>query len=424
MRFHPGLASSAQQAPASAGLQFQEYFESLSREAAQEQWGIILELRSRTDEDYAVLQEYLVRNGCAVLEGWLEAHPNASSMREVGLLTLRDILEDKPPASTGDAFAAVIVQRSISQIVSNNDHGVSAFAEWGTAVFPEDDYYQLRPVYGHLSSSYTISTSPAMHSTPRQVPIMDFSEFLESGSGFTSPINASALPDFTHSSALPLFDATQFNGLYPPVDPFYSVHTMDGGFDQVLNSYTASYADSELVLDLTPTPGLTGSTTVDGNGQVQTSFGLDPMEIMTSSHLDDSGSLCSKLKGTQSWAMLLAFLENKASSDSTGSPLSGTGDDLLSRFCVPKSTASNEVRSQSPTLPSQVRNSRFKEGIETHLLTPLSSGSVLFPEQAIMKGIANATKVMLSIGRIMCLRHVEEYLLSLVQVCGASREGI
>ena len=407
-------------------LHFQESFEPLGQAAAQEQWGLILELRSRTDEDYAVLQEYLVRNGCAVLEGWLEAHPSASSMREVGLLTLRDILEDTPPASTGDAFAAVIVQCSISQIVSNNDHGVSAFAEWGSAVFSGDEYHQLRQVYEHLSSSYTISTSSVMHSTPRQPPIMDFSEFLGNGSGFASTINSSVPSDFTQSSASLLFDTTQFNGLYPTVDPFYSFHTMAGDFDQELQSYTTSYTDSELLLDLTPPPGLPGSTTVDGTGHVQTSFGLEPMEIMTSLHLDDLGRLCSKLKGTQSWAMLLAFLENKASSDTTGPPLSGTGDDdLLSRFCVPKSTVANEGRSQSPTLPSQVRNSRFKEGIETHLLAPLSSGSTLFPEQAIMKGIANATKVMLSIGRIMCLRHVEEYLLSLVQVCGASsREGI
>ena len=196
------------------------------------------------------------------------------------------------------------------------------------------------------------------------------------------------------------------------MDPFYQGPTMEGGLEQMMSPYPTSYIDNQALLTFPLNPVFMGDPTVNGGIQTQSPIGLDPVTTGPSSYLGDAGNLCTKLKETQSWNTFMAFLKNTSQH-----PFFDTGGDLLSHFCVPKSGLPRESRPQSPTLPSQVRNSRFKEGIEAHLLAPLFSGSVIFLEDAIVKGIGNATKAMLAIGAIRCLRDVEEYLLSLDQVC-------
>lgn len=175
--------------------------------------------------------------------------------------------------------------------------------------------------------------------------------------------------------------------------------------------YVTSYMGPN-ALYITPDPMFMSGPTIGGSTLAPSSLGLGSTTDDSSSHLDGAGTPCVRLKGSQSWGVLMAFLES-----TMRHPFFDTGGDLLSHFCVPNIGLPYESRPQSPTLPSQVRNHRFKEGIETHLLAPLCPTSVYCLEDAIVKGVRSATKVMLSIGALRSLRHVEEYLLSLDQVC-------
>ena len=70
----------------------------------------------------------------------------------------------------------------------------------------------------------------------------------------------------------------------------------------------------------------------------------------------------------------------------------------------------------SQTSCSQVRNDRFREAIQLHLLLALAPEHISVIEDTVIEGIESATKLMLSMGVLRRLQHVQDYLLLLGQV--------
>ncbi|RYP61468.1 hypothetical protein DL769_007694 [Monosporascus sp. CRB-8-3] len=306
----------------------------LQQPTCHEQWDLLLELRNKTDGHYRAVKEYLDQENCIALSDWLDGYPTPSHMREVGLLTLRDIDQHKQPASIRDSFAAALVQYSVFEIRRKTDYAASssAFTEWSRILFSEVVWEQLNPVYEHLSSGYTSNNSPNVRKSPKPSSMSDPSEHRGSGAQFDGQlfehIGPSAPPQLLFST----FGMTAYDILGLPMDPAYpeQVNGRDHGLMPSFHETRHSNPLNQIVpyLTLSPAPPNIPPMMVSGV-QVelphQIPFGPALSDMVNNTRGSQPGPaglegahsdpLCYQLKGSQSWATILAYLDSKAGTD-------------------------------------------------------------------------------------------------------------
>ncbi|RYP44477.1 hypothetical protein DL768_009048 [Monosporascus sp. mg162] len=392
----------------------------LQQPTCHEQWDLLLELRNKTDMHYQAVKEYLAQEDCIALSDWLDGYPTSSHTREAGLLTLRDIGQDKPPASIGDSFAAALVQHSVFEIRLQRDYTASssAFTEWGRILFSEVVWEQLNPIYEHLLSY----NSPNVRKSPKPSSMSDPSEHLGSGAQFDHQTSERIGPPAPPQLSFPTFDMTSYGTLSVPTDPAYPelVSGRDHGLTSWFHETSHSTPLNQILPLLTLSPATPNIPLLMVSGvQVelpqQVSFGPTVPDVVNSTRGPQprsagfegahSDRLYYQLKGSQSWATIMAYLDSF-----------GSQNNILDQFSTPSTDRPDQNHNRGGTTsPSQVRADRFKGCVQFHLLDSFSRISTSGVEDAIVKGIESSAKVMLSIGSLSYLRHVEDYLLSLSQ---------
>ncbi|RYP89792.1 hypothetical protein DL770_004086 [Monosporascus sp. CRB-9-2] len=395
----------------------------MQQPACHEQWDLLLELRNKTDQHYRAVREYLDQEACIALSDWLDGYPTPSHMREVGLLTLRDIDQDKPPASIRDSFAAALVQHSVFEIRRQRDYTASssAFTEWGRILFSEVEWEQLNHIYEHLSSGCTSNNSPNVRNSPKPSSMADPSEHLGSGAQFDDQIFDRIGPPVPPQLSFPTFDMTTYDTPGLSMDPAYPEQASgrDHGLTPWFHETPHSTTLNQILPLLTLSPAAPNFSPLMVSGVQaellrQISFGPALPDMVNNTRGSQprpagfegvhSDRLCYKLKDSQSWATIMAYLDSF-----------GSQNNLLDKFSTPSTDRPDQNHSRGTTSPSRVRADRFKGRVQFHLLDSSSRILTSDVEDAIVKGIESSAKIMLSIGSLSCLRHVENYLLSLSQ---------
>ncbi|RYO91160.1 hypothetical protein DL764_008328 [Monosporascus ibericus] len=301
----------------------------LQQPTCHEQWDLLFELQNKMDRHYEAVKEYLDQKGCTGLSDLLDGYPTSSHMREVGLLTLRDIDQDKPPASIRDSFAAVLVQHSVFEIRRKRDYTASsAFREWGPILFSEVEREQLSPIYEHLSSGYTSNTSPNVRKSPKPSPMSDPSEHLGSGAQFDGQIFERIGPPAPSQPSFPTFDMTTYDTLDMSMDPAYpeQVSGSDHGLMPWFHETHHSTPLNQIPPLLTLSPAVPNFAPFMVSGlqvelaqqmpfgpalpdMVNNTRGSQPRPAELEAARPDR--LCYQLKNSQSWATITAYLESK-----------------------------------------------------------------------------------------------------------------
>ncbi|RYP63874.1 hypothetical protein DL771_009049 [Monosporascus sp. 5C6A] len=299
-----------------------------------ERWDLLLELRNKTDGHYKAVKEYLGQNYCVALPDWLDGYPTPSHMREVGLRALRDIDQDKPPASIGDSFAAALVQYSVFEIRLKTDYTASssALTEWGHILFSEVVWEQLSPVCEYLSSGYTSNNSPNVWKSPKPSSMSDPSEHLGSGAQFDG-IGLPAASQLSFST----FGTTSYDTLSLSMDPAYpeQMSGRDHGLMPLFHETPHFNTPIPNFPLLTLSPAALNFPPLMASGaqvELPQQMFFDPAlsDIVNNTRgpagLEDAHSdrLCYQLKNSRSWATIMAYLDSF-----------GTQNNLLDRFPIP-----------------------------------------------------------------------------------------
>ncbi|RYP13737.1 hypothetical protein DL765_006753 [Monosporascus sp. GIB2] len=300
----------------------------LQQPTCREQWDLLLELRNKIDGHYKAVKEFLDEEGCNALSDWLDGYPTPSQMREVGLLTLRDIDQGKPPASIGESFMAALVQYSVFDIRRKRacTASSSAFTEWGHILFSDVVWEQLSPVYERLSSGYTSNNSPSVRKSPKPSPSMsDPSEHLGTGAQFDDQLGERIGPLAPPQLSLTPFDMAPYDTISLPMDPSYQEQA--SGRDHGLMPFHAtplSTPFNQIPPFFAPPPAAPSFPPLMELSQ-QISFcpalldmanntrGAQPQPAgLEGAHSD---RLCYQLKGSQAWKTIMTYLDSKTDAD-------------------------------------------------------------------------------------------------------------
>ena len=276
-----------------------------------------------------MLKTYLIQNGCPVLSGWLDTHPTASSMREVGLLTLRDILHDKPPVCIRDTFAAILVQHCISKIVSGIDHTGYIFFEWSTDIFSKEEQERLRPVYEYVSSGYIPDKCQEVYIPPKELSKFDTSVYLGTGAQFNDQTLSFAPGEFTqelgqttpppHISPL-IYGMTMFGDPNPSIGTLYSCQLPIAYKNTSTNNHIPFCPPTSMSLGHSPSPLITSDSSAQLASHSQMHIPPNSPILGPESYNIQSDSLCTKLKKSRSWATLMTYLAGENSTNYSTNP--------------------------------------------------------------------------------------------------------
>lgn len=245
-------------------------------------------------------------------------------MREVGLLTLRDILHDKPPVCIRDTFAAIIVQHSISKIVSGIDHTGYIFFEWSTDIFSKEEQQRLRLVYEYVSSGYIPDKLQEVPIPPKELPKFDTSAYLGTGAQFNDQTLPFAPGEFTqefsqtapppHLSPL-IYGMAMFGGPNPSIGALYPDQLPIAYKNIATKNQTPFCPPISMPLEHSPSPLITSDCTAQLGSHSQTHIPLNSPILGPESYNIQSESLCAKLKKSRSYATLMTYLAGENSTD-------------------------------------------------------------------------------------------------------------